>query len=76
MVLLTLQACIVIRLLNRGLPPIRAIVGAVLLLTKSAVTKVFGVTVEEACNRAANYYVYMPDVIFKCFAYLWEKGKC
>jgi len=37
-------------------------------------TKVFGVTVEEACNRAANFYVYMPDVVFKCLAYLWEKA--
>jgi len=37
-------------------------------------TKVFSVTVEEACNRSANYYVYLPDVVFKCLAYLWEKG--
>jgi len=37
-------------------------------------TRVFGVPVEVACERSCNYHQFMPDVVYKCLAYLYEKG--
>jgi len=42
--------------------------------SNSELTRVFGVPIEIACERSNRYYPYLPDVVFKCFSYLYEKA--